>query len=107
MSDDAPLQPSSDPGLDPWAEINEVRKSIDNFDSALIHMLAERFKLTRKVGALKAKFAHAPSSPDREAEQIARLRALAESSGLDPDFAQKFITFLVQEVIRNHEQMRD
>lgn len=96
----------TDPSIDPWAEINQVRKSIDNFDSALIHLLAERFKLTQRVGELKARFQHAPSSPDREAEQVARLRALAESSGLDPDFAEKFITFLVQEVIRNHEKLR-
>ena len=31
------------------------RKSIDNIDAALIHMLAERFRITQAVGEYKAK----------------------------------------------------
>ena len=37
-------------------ELLEMRHSIDNIDAALIHLLAERFKQTRKVGELKARF---------------------------------------------------
>ncbi len=92
---------------DPWAEIGQIRKSIDNVDSALIHILAERFKLTRSVGALKAEFNIPASTPDREIAQVARLRKLAEESGLDPDFAEAFITFLIENVIQNHLKMRD
>jgi chorismate mutase len=92
---------------DPWAEIHRIRKSIDNVDSALIHILAERFKLTRAVGALKAEFEIPASTPDREKQQIARLRKLALDSELDPDFAEAFITFLIENVIRNHLKMRD
>ena len=91
---------------DPWAEINRIRKSIDNVDSALIHILAERFKLTRAVGALKAEFKLPASTPEREVEQVARLRKLAAESGLDPDFAEDFITFLIENVIQNHLKMR-
>lgn len=93
--------------FDPFAEINEIRKSIDNVDSALVHILAERFKLTGAVGVLKAKHDLPPSSRDREIEQVERLRALAERSGLDPDFTERFITFLVQEVIERHKALRD
>ncbi len=92
---------------DPWAEIGQIRKSIDNVDSALIHILAERFKLTGAVGALKAEFNIPPSTPDREVKQVARLRELAKESELDPDFAEAFITFLIKNVIRNHEKLRD
>ncbi len=46
-----------------------------------------------------------PSDPDREKVQIARLRALAEESHLDPAFAEKFLNFLVAEVIHHHEQI--
>lgn len=101
--------PSADTATkdDPWTEIGRLRQSIDNIDSALIHILAERFKLTRAVGALKASYDLPASSTDREIEQVARLRELAASSNLDPDFAEKFITFLVQEVIQNHLKMRD
>ena len=56
------------------------RKSIDNIDAALIHMLAERFRITQAVGEYKAKVTLPPADPDREARQIARLRKLAEDA---------------------------
>jgi len=84
-------------------ELIEIRRSIDNIDAALIHLLAERFKQTRKVGVLKAKVGLPPADPAREAHQIARLRALATEAELDPEFAEKFLNFLVTEVIRHHE----
>jgi chorismate mutase len=84
-------------------ELLEMRHSIDNIDAALVHLLAERFKLTRKVGQLKATRGLPPADPVREAQQIARLRSLAVSADLDPEFAEKFQNFLVKEVIRHHE----
>lgn len=87
-------------------ELIELRHSIDNIDAALIHLLAERFKQTRKVGQLKARQGLPPADPAREARQIARLRALAVEADLDPEFAEKFLNFLVTEVIRHHEIIR-
>jgi chorismate mutase len=81
------------------------RASIDNIDAALIHMLAERFRCTQAVGVLKATHGLPPADPNREAEQIARLRRLANDAHLDPDFAEKFLNFVVREVIRHHEQI--
>ena len=83
----------------------EIRQSIDNVDAALIHMLAERFKFTQQVGVLKANYAMPPSDPEREKVQIARLRALAEESHLDPAFAEKFLNFVIAEVIHHHERI--
>jgi chorismate mutase len=85
------------------AELLEMRHSIDNIDAALIHLLAERFKQTRKVGELKARQGLPPADPTREVQQIARLRSLAVTADLDPEFAEKFLNFLVKEVIRHHE----
>ena len=99
-SDTAPI-PTETPA---WrGELDALRGSIDNLDAALIHLLAERFKCTQKVGRLKAEFALPPADPAREAQQIARLRILAEGAHLDPAFAEKFLAFIVQEVIRHHE----
>ncbi|QDP98628.1 chorismate mutase [Microlunatus elymi] len=74
-------------------------------DAALVHLLAERFKITQRVGELKAEHGLPPADPAREAEQIARLRALAADSHLDPEFAEKFLGFIVAEVVRHHEAL--
>ncbi len=87
----------------PPPELLRLRASIDNIDAALIHMLAERFKCTQEVGRLKANLGLPPSDKAREAEQVTRLRALAESAHLDPEFAEKFLAFVVREVIQHHE----
>ncbi|MFN4008691.1 chorismate mutase [Pannonibacter sp.] len=84
-------------------ELRALRASIDNIDAALIHMLAERFKCTQKVGHLKATHDLPPADPAREQIQIERLRRLAVDANLDPDFAEKFLAFIVKEVIRHHE----
>jgi chorismate mutase len=86
-------------------ELAELRQSIDNIDAALIHLLAERFKATQKVGVLKAATGMPSSDPNREKDQVARLRRLAIESHLDPEFAEKWFTFVVAEVIHHHEQI--
>lgn len=80
------------------------RRSIDNIDAALIHMLAERFRITQAVGEHKAKLGLPPSDRSREAHQIAKLRNLAVEADLDPEFSEKFIRFVIEEVIRHHQQ---
>ena len=91
---------------DPLAELADIRQSIDNIDAALIHLLAERFKFTQAVGRLKAASGLPASDPERERKQVARLRALAEESHLDPEFAEKWFTFVVAEVIHHHERIK-
>ncbi len=85
------------------AELLAMRKTIDNIDAAMIHMLAERFRCTQRVGALKAKHAMPPADAKREEQQVARLRALAKDAELDPEFAEKYLAFVIREVIRHHE----
>jgi chorismate mutase len=87
----------------PDPELARLRDSIDNIDAALVHLLAERFKCTQAVGVYKATHGLPPADPGREAQQIERLRALARTAKLDPDFAEKFLNFIVSEVIRHHE----
>ncbi|MBX4958925.1 chorismate mutase [Rhizobium lentis] len=87
------------------AQLTSYRQSIDNIDAALVHMLAERFRCTKEVGVLKAKYNLPPADPAREEYQIERLRQLAKAANLDPDFAEKFLNFVIKEVIRHHEQI--
>lgn len=92
---------------DEAAELQSLRSSIDNIDAALVHLLAERFKCTQRVGHLKASAGLPPADPAREREQIARLRALAEESHLDPAFAEAFLAFIVARVIHHHERIAE
>ena len=83
--------------------LREHRESIDRLDAILVYTLAERFKRTQAVGKLKAEHDLPPSDPAREARQIERLQRLAEEADLDPEFARKFLNFIISEVIRHHE----
>jgi chorismate mutase len=86
-------------------QLARFRASIDNIDAALVHLLAERFKVTQDVGRYKAAAGLPAADPEREERQIARLRALAGEAGLDPVFSEKFLRFIVAEVIHHHERI--
>ena len=86
--------------------LKEHRESIDRLDAILVYTLAERFKHTQGVGRLKAVHDLPPSDPAREEQQIARLTALAREADLDPEFAKKFLAFVIQEVIKHHERQQ-
>ena len=91
----------------PDAILQGYRQSIDNIDAALVFLLAERFKVTQAVGRHKATSGLPPADPGREEAQIARLRALAKDADLDPEFSEKILRFIIDEVIRHHERLRD
>ena len=97
-------KPATDTPADPV--LTGFRRSIDNIDAALIHMLAERFRITQAVGEYKATNQLPPADPGREQAQIQRLRKLAEQADLDPEFSEKFIRFVIDEVIRHHRIAR-
>ncbi|WP_036897555.1 chorismate mutase [Propionibacterium sp. oral taxon 192] len=86
-------------------ELARMRGSIDNLDAAIIHIMAERFKITQQVGHLKAACGLPPADPGREAQQIERLRCLADEAELDPEFAEKLLNFIVSEVVRHHTEI--
>jgi chorismate mutase len=100
-------RPVASPGVSEATDdqLGRFRASIDNIDAALIHLLAERFKVTQDVGRYKAAAGLPAADPEREERQIARLRALAEEAGLDPVFSEKFLRFIVAEVIHHHERI--
>ncbi|MEP1961813.1 chorismate mutase [Tateyamaria sp.] len=83
--------------------LSEHRESIDRLDAILVYTLGERFKHTQAVGKLKATHDLPPSDPSREAAQIARLEDLANRANLDPEFAKKFLNFIIAEVIQHHK----
>ena len=87
--------------------LKEHRESIDRLDAILVYTLGERFSHTQAVGRLKAEHDLPPSDPDREATQIARLEDLSHRANLDPEFAKKFLNFIIQEVIQHHKKHQE
>ena len=86
--------------------LKEHRASIDRLDAILVYTLGERFAHTQSVGKLKAEHDLPASDPDREAKQIARLEDLSQRANLDPEFAKKFLNFIIQEVIQHYKQFK-
>ncbi len=82
------------------------RASIDNIDASLVMLLGERFKITRQVGIYKARVGLPAADPEREAEQIVRLREVAVSVDLAPSFSERFLRIVFAEVRREHEMAR-
>ena len=92
---------------DTQKQLKEYRDSIDNIDAALVFLLSERFKITHKVGVLKAENTLLPADKSREAQQVSRLRKLSKEADLDPELTEKMLNFIIAEVISNHENLRD
>ena len=83
------------------------RESIDRLDSILLNILGERFSHTRAVGRLKAENDLPASDPSREAEQMLRLETISKNSGLDPIFAKKILSFIIDEVVTQHNSINN
>lgn len=89
------------------ARIKALRQTIDNIDSAVIALLAERFKATSQVGVLKANAGFAPEDTKREDYQIERLHRIAIDAGLDPEIAEMYREFVVTEAKKRHQRIAD
>ncbi len=88
-------------------ELSQLRDSLDNLDLALISILAERFKITDRVGCLKKEHQLAPVDQQREKEQFERIRELAVSCGLAPRIAEKVLRLIIDEVVKRHKEIRE
>jgi chorismate mutase len=97
---------TASPPVLPPDDLASLRASIDNIDVALLHLLAERFKLTHRVGLYKLANGLPSIAPEREQAQFERIRILATQAGLDPAWAQRFLDFIIREVVARHEALR-
>ena len=88
-------------------ELAALRRSIDKVDAALVSLLAERFRITHDIGVYKAANEMPPVDLVRQHQQVDGLRQLAVAEGLDPDFCERFVHFVMDEVIRNHRHIAE
>ena len=86
------------------AELDLLRSRIDELDEALIDLLARRFEVSRRIGEIKRASALAARDEDREAQQRARMRALAARAGLSPELAEAVLQLIVDRVVEEHQR---
>ena len=84
-----------------------AREKIDKIDKDLVEILESRFQLTHQIGLLKADKKLAPSDASREAQKLAKLRLLCEDKSLNPDLVVELFRRIMEEVVRNHENLRN
>jgi len=83
--------------------LEAMRATIDNIDDAIIAMISERFKVTERVGHYKAQNGLSAKDPEREAEQLQRVRGLAIHYGLEPEIAEYYLTAVITRVVEKHK----
>ena len=85
-------------------ELQLLRTEIDEIDGKIVDLLARRFRLTSKVGRLKAQYALGAVDRQREAAQEARFRELAELNGLNPELIVRVFRSVINEVVKNYRE---
>ena len=86
------------------SELLALREQIDALDQQLFTLLAERFKVTTQVGALKKREQLPAQDVAREAAQLQKTADLAAQTGLSADFALQVQRLILDEVVAQHKQ---
>ena len=89
------------------AKLADLRRRVEDVDTALVGVLAERFRITEKVGTLKARAGLAPEDKDRERQMLGRYRLLAEQHQLDEEVVLDVMQRIVHQVKVRHQRLRD
>ncbi|WP_376776754.1 chorismate mutase [Rhizobium laguerreae] len=90
---------------DAAGQLGSYRRTIDNLDSALLYILAERFRCTEQVGHLKAKQELPAIDNERERRQLDRLMSIANDVGLSGHFVEGLMTMIVGAVVERRREI--
>jgi chorismate mutase-like protein len=82
------------------AELDDLRSRIDQLDSALVTIVAERLVVCREVAALKEGSDTPVIQPARVRDVVITRRQQAIEAGIDPDFAEQLFRVLLTETHR-------
>ncbi|MEJ8310554.1 chorismate mutase [Agrobacterium larrymoorei] len=86
-------------------QLASYRRTIDNLDSAVLYILAERFRCTEHVGHLKAEQALPAIDNERERRQLDRVMSIANEVGLSRHFVEGLMTMIVGAVAERHREI--
>ena len=87
-------------------ELANFRQEIDKIDEELVGLLSRRFRVTEKIGHLKAAEGLQEIDPEREAMQEQRLSQLAMRHGVNIVLVSNIFRAVVTEVVSNHRAIR-
>lgn len=82
------------------------REMLDEVDEKIVKLLAERFKITRKIGTYKARNGLETRDRAREAEQLDRVKKIARELHISPELAQNILQSIIEEAAKEHEQAK-
>ena len=81
----------------------EQRRELDAIDAHLVSLLGARFAVTRRIGALKARYGVPAGDPAREQEQLERLLVLSADLDLPTEVTRAVFEALFGFVRANHQ----
>ena len=85
--------------------VHRIRLNIDMIDRDLVGVLANRHRMSMRIGRIKAERGMPVQIPEREAELLAMIREEADRAGLDPiRVEQIFILILEQSRDAQHQK---
>ena len=86
-------------------ELARLRAEIDAIDERFVALLAERFRITRRVGRIKAELGLPPQDATREAEIDAKVRRLAKENELDEGLVSDVLRAVIDRVVAEHREL--
>ena len=82
----------------------DMRRSIDHFDAAFLHLLAERMRLVYKIIALKLELGIDLQQSDARKEDMKALIEKSVQLKLEPHFFKKILDLVFQDAMMQYEQ---
>jgi chorismate mutase len=86
-------------------ELEVLRREIDAVDERFVELLAERFRITRRVGRIKAERGLPAQDAIREAQIDAKVRRLAAEHELDEGLVADVLRAVIDRVVAEHREL--
>lgn len=86
-------------------ELERLRRQIDDVDERFVSLLAERFRITRRVGIIKAERGLPAQDAIREAQIDAKVRRLAAEHDLDEGLVSDVLRAVIDRVVAEHREL--
>ena len=84
-------------------DLDQLRIGIDECDTQLVTLLAQRNSITQKIGEIKQQTGAPLHAPDREAALLAARRQEAINQGVNPELVEDILRRMMREAYQNQQ----